>query len=315
MNDINWERKGRIFNVQRYSIHDGPGIRTLIFTKGCPLHCKWCANPESIDRAVDILSDSAKCIGCGACARVCPEQAIQLNERGFCIDRVRCNRCGLCADACPTASKTRCGEEKTVEETLRLVQRESAFYRHSEGGVTMGGGEILMQADFVYNVLRACLENGISTAVETCGYGRWEDIERIASVTNTMFMDLKITDPVRSKELIGVDCALILDNLRRVDRLFSTPEYREKKLIIRMPIIPGMNDSEEDARAAGAFLRDFKGYDRVELLPFHNFGEKKYEKLDRSYPFLGMPNSTKEQLEPFAQILLDAGVRTQIHTW
>ena len=288
---------GKIFDIQRYSLHDGPGIRTLIFMKGCPLRCRWCCNPEGLRRRDDILYDSPLCIGCGKCLEVCRFDAVYLSqEDGFQIDRVKCTHCGACAKACPSGAKTVAGREITVKEVLDIVRRDKPFYKSSHGGATLGGGEILEQPEFVYEVLKACKNDGIDTAIETSGHGTWEHLEKILTVTDTVFVDLKTVNPALHLKTTGVSNTRILENLQKVNDFMGKEENREKVFIVRIPVIPNMNDSTEIAVEAGRFLKDLHNCTNVEVLPFHNYGEMKYKKLGLSYEFSGCPNSTAEML-------------------
>lgn len=194
-----------------------------------------------------------------------------------------------------------------MDEAVKIAAREHAFYKGSGGGITMGGGEILNQGEFVYEVLKGCREQGINTAIETCGYGSWEWLRKILSVTDTVHMDLKAANDETHRAITGVGNTVILENLRRTDALFGTPAYADRTFIIRMPIIPRVNDTEADAAAAVAVLKDIHHCSWVELLPFHNFGERKYEKLGRKYELSGVPNSTEEMLEPLRAIIAACG--------
>lgn len=306
---------GIIFDIQRYSLHDGPGIRTLVFVKGCSLRCKWCANPEGLDTQIDITSDPIRCIGCGRCQQVCPKRAISVTEKGFSIDREQCSHCGKCAEVCPSGSKQSAGEIKTAAEIVKKVKRDMVFYKSSGGGLTMGGGEILMQPEFVYEILRECQNQGINTAIETSAFGKWEDLERIISVTDNVFMDLKAVDDELHLRLTGVHNSLILSNIRRTDELFRKKTDDKRRFVIRIPVIPGMNDSSDCVERAASFIETLSGYAWVELLPFHNFGENKYTKLDRAYSFHGVKNSSADEMLPLLEIMRKHGIETKINTW
>ncbi|MCB6607288.1 glycyl-radical enzyme activating protein [[Clostridium] symbiosum] len=299
---------GKIFDIQRYSLHDGPGIRTLIFMKGCPLRCRWCCNPEGLQHQDDILYDLTRCIGCGKCLDVCQFDAVHLSqEEGFTIDRAKCTHCGECAKACPSGAKTVAGREITVQEALDIVRRDKPFYKSSNGGVTLGGGEILEQPEFVYEVLKACKEDGINTAIETSGYGQWAHLERILTVTDTAFVDLKTVNPALHLTTTGVSNTRILENLQKVNDFMGKEENRKKVFTVRIPVIPGMNDTTKDAMEAGCFLKKLQNCTGVEVLPFHNYGEIKYKKLGMNYEFADYPNSTVEMLITYQHVLKESG--------
>ena len=329
------EQSGLMFHIQRYSIHDGPGIRTLVFMKGCPLKCLWCSNPEGIYSGLDILSQPSKCIGCGACREVCPHGAIGPRPcpRGrprcmgcgscspmpglgdeYTIDRVLCDHCGRCVAVCPSNAKSAFGEWVTVEEIMEKIRRDAVFYKNSGGGVTMGGGEILMQPAFVCEVLRRCSAEGIDTAIETCGQGDWEWLDKIADFCNTVHYDVKAIDPWKHNRLTGHGNERILENLVRLDRKLAP--LPETALIVRMPLVAGYNDDDEDIRRAGEFIcQNLTSYRKVELMPFHNMGEQKYKQLGMDYLFAGKPNAPRGAFDSCAEILRAMGIPTDISVW
>ena len=307
------ETKGLVFNIQRYSIHDGPGIRTLVFMKGCPLKCLWCSNPEGISHQIDIICKKSKCIGCGACEKICPQKAI---GNDYTIDRTLCDNCGECAKYCPTDAKTACGEWKTVDQIVGIVRRDAPFYKSSCGGLTMGGGEILNQPNFVYEVLKRSCELGINTAIETCGFGEWEGLERISDYCDTIYFDLKEIDSKKHEKLTGQKNDIILKNLKALDFKISMMGAKKPKLIIRMPLIDGVNDSIEDIEMAGSFIKtSLSQYEKVEIMPFHNLGEQKYSQLALPYALEGRGNSKKGAFDAQKQILADWGIPINVSTW
>lgn len=305
---------GIVFNVQRFSIHDGSGIRTLVFMKGCPLRCRWCSNPEGLSHQPQVFDDPLKCIGCGACLKACPEQAIR-ETPGFPIDRYKCTGCGKCAKFCPSNAKTITGEIKSVDDIVEIVKRDEPFYSHSDGGVTMGGGEILAQPAFVWEVLRRCREMGVSTAVETSGFGAWEWLSKIAEQCDIIHYDIKAIDPDRHRAVTGVSNELILDNLEKLDRQLSVMNPMPK-LVLRLPIVGNYNLTEAFIDEAGDYIRENLGsYHLVELLPFHNFGEQKYKKLGMPYELEGSPNTKPEALAAYARLLADKGLPVSVSKW
>ena len=307
---------GTIFNIQRFSVHDGPGIRTLVFLKGCPLRCKWCSNPEGLSGKIDIMYDKAKCIGCGECLKVCEVGAITFDEdEGFPIDRELCILCGNCAIVCPTDSKKIYGEQKTVEQIVNLVKRDSTFYKSSGGGLTLGGGEILFQPEFAYEILKDCKSENINTAIETSGMGSLSWLEKISEFCDTIYYDIKAMDSTKHKSLTKVNNEVILNNLISLDKKIAGMEVKPT-LIIRMPLINGYNTDELDIKQAAMFIKDnLTSYSYVELLPFHNFGEQKYNNLDLHYEFEGELNSKVEELDPLLKIVEDMDIPVRIVSW
>ncbi|MGL6202144.1 MAG: glycyl-radical enzyme activating protein [Lachnospiraceae bacterium] len=309
--------QGTIFNVQRFSIHDGPGIRTLIFIKGCPLKCRWCSNPESIPSGLNMMSDTSVCISCGMCAKVCPDNAIfQKADNTYDIDRNKCTNCLKCAKMCPSNSKHISGELKTVDDILKIIEKDSKFYNSSGGGVTVGGGELLTQPEFAYEILRGCKERGIDTAIETSGFGNYPWLLKIAGQTNTIFFDIKAVRESRHKEITGMSNNVILNNLKWLSAAINTWGERKPRLILRLPLVKGYNNSADDMEAIADFiLSELDYYTMLEILPFHNFGEKKYQELGLQYEFEHCPNSRKEDLAGAIDILENTELRLKLPRW
>lgn len=265
---------GLIFDIQRFSIHDGPGIRTTVFLKGCPVSCLWCHNPESRSAAPQIAFYKSKCIGCGRCASACPHGAIL--ETVTRLDRSLCRVCGACAEKCPTEALQLVGRRVTVDEVVDAVMRDEPFYRTSGGGVTLSGGEPLHQTEFCVELLRACREKGLHTCVDTTGYGTWEKLAALAELTNLFLYDIKAVDMGKHERLCGVGNQVILENARKLVDSGAA-------VIFRAPLVPGLNDSPEDLRALAEFVLSLPGDQRLELMPYHSIGAGKYEALGMEY--------------------------------
>lgn len=283
------ERKAFISNIQKYNMYDGPGVRTLVFFKGCPLRCKWCANPETLEKKYQVMVKSNACVNCGACVEVCPvgihslSKATGLHE----IDRnIACTGCRKCETACKTFALSISGMVKTISELLDIIEEDRTFYELSGGGVTIGGGDPLMQPDAVANLLMACKQSGINTAIETSGYARPEALQQVSQFTDLFLFDLKHIDSDRHYELTGVRNEQILINLKELLR-------RRFNVKVRMPLLKGVNDSEKDIEGIVRFLmpfRDAKNFKGIDLLPYHKFGVNKYRQLGRDYPLEGLPD-------------------------
>lgn len=278
---------GRIFSIQRYSIQDGPGIRTTVFLKGCPLRCKWCANPESQSPYPEILVRRQKCEGCGECVRACPSDAIELVGGVAQIDRSCCDLCMDCVDACPTGTLEVSGKEITSDEAVHECCQDEPFYRNSDGGVTLSGGEPLTQPDFALDFLRKSKERSLHTALDTCGHAPWEVLEGVLAFTDLVLFDVKHLDRDLHREGTGVENDLILENLRK------TAASGRARLWVRIPLVPGYNDSEEHARAVADAMAGMS-VEKISLLAYHEWGKPKYDFLGRDYPFEGgLPEDPK----------------------
>lgn len=298
---ISADMTGTVFNTQKFSIHDGTGIRTLIFMKGCPLRCIWCSNPESQRTGPEVMFVRSKCTGCGKCAALCREAVV--DDVTFDIDRSRCVKCGLCTSKCYAGAKKMTGRQVTVREMMELIEKDRIFYTNSGGGVTVGGGEPAMQHGFVEELLKACRESHIHTAIETCGYGRWQDICGMFDNADQIFFDLKAMDPELHRRLTGVSNELILHNAEQA-------AVRGKDVIFRIPLIPGCNDSLTNIEETGIFVGGLSGNGRnvsIEILPYHDLGRDKYRWLDMDYGLedTGKPDAT--QVEELKTILKDHG--------
>ncbi|WP_136805651.1 choline TMA-lyase-activating enzyme [Desulfosediminicola flagellatus] len=289
------ERKARIFNIQKYNMYDGPGIRTLVFFQGCPLRCKWCSNPESQHRQSQVMFKQNQCVDCGACVPVCPAGIHTISSDGkHKVDRnIECVGCRACERACPESALAIVGETKTISELVDIVEEDSLFYDTSGGGVTLGGGEALMQPEAATNLLQVCKQRGINTAIETCGYARAKVIEKVAEFTDLFLFDVKHMNSERHQELTGVRNEMILTNLQWL----LENRYNVK---IRMPLLKGCNDGEQEILQLIEFLKpyqDLKNFKGVDLLPYHKMGVNKYNQLDWKYPIEGDPKLSDADLE------------------
>lgn len=266
------ELSGVIFDIQRFSLHDGPGIRTTVFFKGCPLHCRWCHNPESISPEPQLFFMPEKCIGCGYCFRVCPQQAHRMEGGIHVLDRARCNHCGRCAAECYARALEAVGRMATVQEVMAEVIADRPFYETSGGGMTLSGGEPTRQLEFSRALLEAAREENIHTVIETCGFCKWSSIESLLTLVDQFYFDYKETSPALHKEFTGVDNALILSNLRALCRVGA-------KVRLRCPIIPGLNDSEEHFAGIAALCRELPQIEGAEIMPYHMLGLGKLSRL------------------------------------
>lgn len=296
--------KGRIFNIQRFCLDDGPGVRTTVFLKGCPLHCAWCHNPESQMSAPEVLFDLRNCIACGACAAVCPAKAHKIGAEHL-YERSLCISCGACTEACPTEALALAGREVTVDEVLAKILRDRPFYETSGGGVTLSGGEPLAQTAFSCALLAASKEADLHTCVETCGYASETALRKLAEVTDLFLYDWKLTDSELHRRYTGVGNERIRENLLLLDEMGSS-------VILRCPIIPGINDTEAHLQGIGTLAELCPCVTEVDLEPYHTLGIQKLHRLERQLIQFDLPSkeaaqSWKEQLSRYTAKTIKIG--------
>ena len=298
-----------VFNIQKFSIHDGPGIRTTVFLKGCPLRCLWCHNPESNEAAPELMFYPNLCRGCSACAAACSRGSIRISEQMIArTDRSICVACGNCVEACPAKAREIAGDLRTPEQVMQEIRKDAAFYRTSGGGMTVSGGEPMMQAAFTRALCDLAREEGIHTAVETCGFASWETARLVYEGVDLILHDIKHMDSQRHRELTGVPNEMILSNLRGAAMELKKPIW------LRLPLIAGCNDDEAQIQAVLDFIAPFsEQIEQVWLLPYHNLGLSKLESLEQSTERQSQFRAPDEdQLQVLQSMFTSAGYCTKI---
>ncbi|WP_434309061.1 trans-4-hydroxy-L-proline dehydratase activase [Hominifimenecus sp. rT4P-3] len=291
-----------VFNIQKYSIHDGPGIRTTIFFKGCPLSCQWCHNPESQRHEIELMYYHERCTGCGACVKACPKGANLLVDGRIQMERTRCTACGACVDSCTVNARELIGKTYTMDELIKEAEKDRMFYEESGGGITLSGGEVMVQnMDYIEELCRKLHRKGYSIDIDTCGFAPYENFSRILPYVDTFLYDIKLINPEEHKKYIGTDNRLILDNLIALSKAGA-------KINIRIPLVRGVNATEEFIKQTIDFLKENQIRTvGINLLPYHNTGKSKYENLDRTYADEQLKVPPQEQLEQLKQMFLMNG--------
>jgi len=296
---------GRVFEIERYAINDGPGIRTLVFLKGCSLRCLWCSNPESQNHLPQLVHYKKKCLGCGNCVSICEKDALSLTPGGIEIRRNLCNSCGECSSVCNAQALVLLGRDMTVEEVLAEVLKDEPFYRKSGGGVTFSGGEPLEQSDFLLSTALLCKENYIHTAVETCGSVAWEIFEKVLPAIDLFLYDIKEMDPERHRDYTGVPNDLILSNFLKL-------AGSGKQIVVRIPVVPGHNNSNSNFEKIIDFLQENVPGTRVDLLAYHRLGKTKYERLGIRYTLDSIDPPPPSRMKELERRFTRAGFKVSI---
>ena len=283
-------------------MHDGPGIRTTAFLKGCPLNCKWCSNPEGIDPSPELMTIDRNCVGCFRCVEICSQKAIQRADGKRIIDRQKCNRCFDCVEACSYDALKKAGHTYKIDELVKEIEKDRLFFFNSGGGITFSGGEPLLQHEFTREVFRICRQKTIPTALDTCGHIPWRTLESVLEFTDLVLYDIKHLDSTLQQKSTGQNNQLILQNFKRIVKAART--------WVRVPLIPGFNDSTDFLRSLCRLILELEKtkIEKVSLLPYHNWGEQKYCMLGRPYEFTETVSQSKQRLEELRQIIGSYGI-------
>ncbi|MFW6040431.1 MAG: glycyl-radical enzyme activating protein [Thermoplasmatota archaeon] len=296
--------KGEIFDIKHFAVHDGPGIRTTVFFKGCPMECWWCHNPEGISMDNEIFFYESKCIGCVKCTDVCPKSVIVRKDDIIQLNREGCTFCGRCSEICPTNALKIVGKEVTVDDVMEEILKSRIYYETSGGGITFSGGEPLMQPDFLKDLLTECKKEGIKCALDTSGFIPTDEMERLIDNIDLFLYDIKLLDDQKHKKYTGVSNRLVLDNLKTISEA-------GKEIIIRYPVIPGINDSEEDIDRLISLVSSLKNLKELDLLPYHNVCEK-YKRLGKKYRLSEAEAPSNKKMKQIKKRLEVEGLKVKI---
>jgi pyruvate formate lyase activating enzyme len=300
--------QGTVARIERLAVHDGPGIRTVVFLKGCPIRCSWCSSPETQRNEPELLFDPLRCLRCSACVAACPAGAVdQTLDGGITTDRSLCKGCGQCAQICPSGSRRLVGRTVTVAQVLSEIEKDEVFYYRSGGGVTVSGGEPLAQAAFTREILKSCVARGIHTAMETSACAPWDRIDALLDFLDLVFVDVKHMDDAVHRQVTGTGNREVLENIQRLAAAPGSPA-----VILRVPVIPGINDSAENVQRTAEFAAGLGRVRRVELLPYHRYGLHNYEATGRWCQTAAVAAPTEERMQQLAALVAARGVPFRI---